>query len=180
MKAKHREEVGILKTMKLLCSITLLFVSCFAATQDKSINSSPPDLVVIKHKLGPIVRVDVSDHDPPPDMDYSPHLEIKPPRYEWRAKAQLRVQNTGGKKIKSIDWRILLIVEANSTKLTRSYFTHSEEVLRPGETATLSRWLREPSLKTLKEQRDKGLIKEQAEIARIEYSDGAVWKGGKP
>ena len=169
-----------MRTMTLLCPIILLLFFNIAVAQDKSINPSPPNLVVIKHKLGSIIRVDVSDHDQPPNIDYSPHLEIKPPRYEWRAKAQLRVQNTGGKKIKSIDWRILLIVEANSTKLTRSYFTHSEEVLRPGETATLSRWLREPSLKTLKEQRDKGLIKEQAEIARIEYSDGAVWKGGKP
>jgi hypothetical protein len=166
--------------MKLFCPIILLLFSHIAAAQDKSINSGPPNLIVIKHKLGSIIRVDVSERDQPPNIDQSPHLEINPPRYEWRAKAQLQLRNTGHKKIKSIDWRLLVIVEENSTKQITDYFTHSDKVLSPGKTVTLERWVREQSLKTLKKQRDKGLAKEQAVIARIEYSDGTIWQVRTP
>jgi hypothetical protein len=163
--------------MKLLCPILLLLFPYIAVAQDKSINSSSPNLIVIKHKLGSIIRVNVSARDQPPDIDKSPHLEINPPRYEWRAKAQLQVQNAGSKNIRSIDWRLLLIVEENSTKQIKSYFTHSNKLLRPGQIAKLERSISDQSLKTLKKQRDKGMTTEHAVVTRIEYSDGAIWQG---
>jgi hypothetical protein len=88
--------------MKSLYLIILLLSAQTAAAQQKSLSPRPKDLIVIRHQLR-IFRVDVSRSDPPPGIDNSHQFEGEPPRYDWRAKPELQVQNTGSKSMKSIE-----------------------------------------------------------------------------
>jgi len=146
----------------------------------KSTNTSPTDLIVIKYHIGSVVEVDVSRSDPPPKIDDSHQTEGNPPQYERRVKAELQVQNSGSKRIKSLDWRLLLIVDKNSTKEIYSYAIHSNKDIRPGEKVTLDGWIRNESIKAVSKQREKGLTKERVDITRVVYADGSIWEGDKP
>jgi hypothetical protein len=164
--------------MKSLYLIILFLSVQTVAAQQKSLNPRPKDLIVIRHQLR-IFRVDVSRSDPPPGIDNSHQFEGEPPRYDWRAKPELQVQNTGSKSIKSIDWRLLLVAEVNSTKEINPFDIRSRKTIRPGETVTLAGLIRNQSLKAISKRRDKGLVKERVDITRIEYADGSIWEGEK-
>ena len=166
--------------MKTLYLIVLLLFAQTATAQEKFPNTSPTDLIVIKYHIGSVVQVDVSRSDPPSKIDESHQFEGNPPQYEWRVKAELQVQNTGSKRIKRIDWRLILIVGENSTKEIYSYGLHSNKTIRPGEKVTLAGWIRNQSIKAISKQREKGLAKERVDITRIEYADGSIWEGEKP
>jgi hypothetical protein len=167
------------ETVKSLYLIILFLFAQTATAQEKTLNTSPTDLTIIKYHLGSMVLADVSHSAPPPKIDESHQFEGDTPSYEWRAKAELQVQNTGSKSIKSIDWRLLLIEEGNSAKRIYSYAVHSRKALRPGETVTFAGWIRNQSLKAISKQRKKVLVKEQVDITRVEYADGSIWEGGK-
>src|SRR6266404_17891 len=157
--------------MKSIClSIFLVFCTTSVA-QDKTPNTSATDLRIIKSKLGSIVRVDTSRRDPPPELDRSSHVDIIPPSYEWRAKAELEVQNTGSKRIKSIVWQFILRVETNPDKTIQSYLIRSKKEIRPGETVKVTGWIKGAYLKELRRQQRAGLLQVQAEIKRINYAD---------
>src|SRR6266446_9136269 len=135
--------------MKSICvSIFLVFCTTSIA-QDKTPNASATDLRIINSKLGSIFSIDTSRRDPPPKLDESLHVEFNPPSYEWRAKAALEVQNTGSKRIKSVVWQVLLIVETNPEKRTWSYLIRSKKEIRPGETVKLRGWIKDAYLKKM-------------------------------
>jgi hypothetical protein len=158
--------------MKSIClSIFLIFCTTSIA-QDKTPNISATDLIIIKSKLGSIVRVDTSRPDPPPKLDESPHLEFNPPSYEWQVKAELKVQNTGSRSIKSIVWQFLLIVETNPEKRIQSYLIRSKKEIRPGKTVKVTGWIKGAYLKELRKHQRAGVLHAQAEIKRINYADG--------
>ena len=165
--------------MGTLFPIIVLILSAIVTAQSGSLNTSSPDLNVLKQKLGPIIRVDVSHRDPPPNADDSPLHAINPPRDEWRFKAEIKVQNTGSKTIKSIEWEVLFILRENSTLMSRGYTAHSRKSIRAGETVTLASWIKDDSLKIVRTQRQKGLLKEKVQISRIEYADGSIWEAEK-
>src|SRR5260370_24213642 len=158
--------------MKSICiSIFLVFCTTSIA-QDKTPNTSATDIIIIKSKVGPIVRVDISRRDPPPKLDESSHVDINPPSYEWKVKAELEVQNTGSKSIKSVVWNFLLIVETNPAKNIQSYLIRSKKEIRPGETVKVSGWVKDAYLKQLRKQQRAGSLHVQAEIKSIYYADG--------
>src|SRR5713226_6905184 len=119
--------------MKSVC-LGILLVFSITSAQDKTPNTSPSDLVITKSKLGSIVRVDTSPRDPPPKIDESPQFKGSPPSYEWQFKAELEVQNTGSRIIRSIVWQFPLIVATNPEKVIQSYLVRSNKKIRPGET----------------------------------------------
>jgi hypothetical protein len=166
--------------MKTLYLIVLLLFAQTAIAQEKVSNTSPPDLIVTGYHIGSGVLVDVSRSDPPPKIDDSHQTEGNLPQYERRVKVELQVQNSGSKRIKSIDWRLILIAGENSTKQIYSYGLHSNRTIRPGEKITLVGWIRNQSIKAISKQREKGLAKERVDITRIQYSDGSIWEGDKP
>ena len=166
--------------MKTLYLIVLLLFAQTGTAQEKFPNTSPPDLIVIKYHIGSDVQVDVSRSSHPPKIDESHQFEDDPHHYESRVKAELQVQNSGSKRIKRIDWRILLIVGENSTKQIYSYGLHSNRTIRAGEKVTLAGWIRNQSIKTISKQREKGLAKERVDITRIQYADGSIWEGEQP
>jgi hypothetical protein len=159
--------------MKSIYLVILLVFSTTSTAQHKTSYTSAPDLTVIKSKLISIISVDVSSPDPPPQDNVSP--SYNPPRYEWQGKAELEVQNTGSKSIKSIDWEFFLIVEENSEKTTRSYRIRSKKAIRPGEIAKVTGWFQDAYLKALRKRLKEGLLQGQAEIKRINYADGRIW-----
>jgi hypothetical protein len=159
------------KRMKSIClSIFLVFCTTSIA-QDKTPNTSATELRIIKSKLDSIFRVDTSRRDPPPELDRSSHVDIIPPSYEWRAKAELEVQNTGSKRIESIVWQFLLIVETNPEKKIQSYLIRSKKEIRPGETVKVTGWIKGAYLKELRKDQRAGLLRGQAEIKGINYED---------
>ena len=166
--------------MKTLYLVVLLLFAQTATAQEKSSNTSPPDLIIIKYQIGSVVQVDVSRTAHPPKIDESHQFEDDPHHYESRVKAELQVQNSGSKRIKRIDWRLLLIVGENSTKQIYSYGIHSNKTIRPGEKVTLAGWIRNQSINVISKQRKKGLAKERVDITRIEYADGSIWEGDQP
>jgi hypothetical protein len=50
--------------------------------------------------------------------------------------------------------------------------------IRPGETLTVSRWIRAGNLKAWRQPQKERLLKVQANITRIVYGDGSVWERG--
>src|SRR5882762_5917087 len=108
--------------MKALWLMILLAPPLTSTAQFKASPAQASDLSIVAYKLGPyklgpIVRVDVSSHDPPPDLErHSAATEINPPRYEWQAKAKLEVQNTGTKSIRSFYWGVLVVINTPSAK----------------------------------------------------------------
>jgi hypothetical protein len=162
--------------LKTLSPILLLLLFQIVTAQSGSLNTSPSDVTVLEHKLGSIVRVGVYQRDPPATLDNRSNRESNPPRDEWRVKTELTVQNVGSRRIKSIEWGLLLIVPGNPTTV-RGYTAHSRKSIKPGETVTLASWITDDSLKVVSKQRQSGLLKEKAQITRIEYADGAIWKG---
>ena len=86
--------------MKALWLMMLLAPPLTPTAQFKASPAQASDLSIVAYKLGPIVRVDVSPNDPPPELDRQSSVaaEINPPRYEWQAKAELEIQNTGTRR----------------------------------------------------------------------------------
>jgi hypothetical protein len=87
--------------MKSLYLVVLLLFAQTATAQEKSPNTSPTDLIIIKYHIGSGVLGDVSRSDPPPKLDDSHQFGGSPPEYEWRVKAELQVQNSGSTSMKS-------------------------------------------------------------------------------
>ena len=166
----HKEAMPGNRMKSIWLGIFLVFCTTSIA-QDKTPNTSATDIIIIKSKLSHIVRVETSRRDPPPKIDESSHVDIIPPSYEWRVKAELEVQNTGNRKIKRIVWQFLLIVGTNPEKRIQSYLIRSKKEIRPGETLKVSGWMKDADLKELRKQQRAGLLRVQAEIKRIEYAD---------
>jgi len=163
--------------MKSICLVILLAFSITSTPQDKAQYTSAPDLIVLKSKLGSIVRVDITRSDPPPNDNQFPHIGVNPhpPSYEWHGKAELEVQNTGNKSINRIYWEFFLIVEENSYEAPRGYQIRSKKTIRPGQTVKVTGWIKDTYLKELRERLKKGLLQGRAEIKRIDYADGRIW-----
>lgn len=158
--------------MKTISLIFLLVFSTTAAAQQKLPDTNVSDLVIIKSKLGRIVRVDVTRSDPPPRLDESSSFRVDPPEYEWQAKAELEVQNTGSKSIKNIDWELILLVDGNAGQDLRSYRIRSKKLIRPGETVKVTGWFKDNALREMRQQAKAGQLQTKAEIKLIRDEDG--------
>jgi hypothetical protein len=163
--------------MKALWLMILLATPMTPTAQLKASQPQASDLIIVAHKLGPIVRVDVSRSDPPPDSSEgrSSATDINPPHYEWRAKAKLEIQNTGTRSIRSFYWGVLLVINTASAKEIRSYQICFKKTIRPGKRVTVRGWIRNESLKGV--SKHTGIVQEKGQITNIEYEDGSMWKG---
>jgi hypothetical protein len=166
--------------MKSICLGILLVFFTASTAQNRIPNTGAPDLIIIKSKLGSIVGVDTSRRDPPPKLDDSQQFEGSPPSYEWQAKAELEVQNTGSKTIKSIVWQFPLIVATrimatSSLKIVQNNLVRSKKEIQPGETVKVTGWIKGAYLKELRKQQKAGLLQGHGEITRINYADGGSW-----
>jgi hypothetical protein len=163
--------------MKAIYLVILLAFPITSTPQDRAQYTTAPDLIVLKSKLGSIVRIDITRSDPPPNDNQYPHIGVNPhpPNYEWHGKAELEVQNTGSKSINSIYWEFFLTLGADSYQAPRSYQIKSKKNIRPGQTVKVTGWIKDTYLKELRERLKKGLLQGQAEIKRIDYADGRIW-----
>jgi hypothetical protein len=166
--------------MKLFCLGILLVFFTASTAQVKSPNTSATDLIIIKSKLGPIVGVDTSRGDPPPKRHESQQFKGSPPSYEWQAKVELKLQNTGSKTIKSIVWQFPVIVATkimatSSVKIIQNNLVRSRKEIQPGETVKVTGWIKGAYLKELRKQQKAGLLQGHGEITRINYADGGIW-----
>jgi hypothetical protein len=163
--------------VKSIYLVIFLAFSGASTPQDNAPYTTAPDLVVIKSKLGSIIRVDITRPDPPPNDNQYSRIGVNPPppMYEWRGKAELEVQNTGSKSIKRIYWEFFLMVEENSVQASRSYQIRSKKTIRPGQTVKVAGWIKDIALKELREQLKKGSLQGRAEIKRIDYANGGIW-----
>ena len=163
--------------MKSIYLVIFLAFSTNSSPQDKAQYTTAPDLIIIKSKLGSIVRVDTTRPDPPPSDNQFSRIGVNPPppSYEWHGKAELEVQKTGSKPINRIYWEFFLIVEGNSYQAPRSYQIQSKKAINPGQTVKLTAWIKDTDLKELREHLKKGLLRGRAEIKRINYADGGIW-----
>jgi len=158
--------------MKAMSLIILLVFFTISSAQQKPLDTRVSDLVIVKSRLGRIVPVDVTRSDPPPQMDESLHFRVNPPEYEWHAKAELEVQNTGSKSIKNIDWEFFLMVDGNAGQDIRSYRIRSKKLIRPSETVKVTGWFKDNGLREMRKQVKEGLVQTQAEIRLIKDEDG--------
>jgi len=163
--------------MKSIYLVMLLAFPITSTPQAKAQYTTAPDLILLESKLGSIVRVDVTRPDPPPNDNQYPRIGVNPPppSYEWHGKAELDVQNTGSRRIKSIYWEFFLTVGADSYQAPRGYQIRSKKTIRPGQTVKLTGWIKDTYLKELRERPNKGLLQGRAEIKRIDYADGRIW-----
>ena len=163
--------------MKSIYLVIFLAFPITSTPHDNAQYTTARDLVVIKSKLGSIVRVDITRSDPPPTDNQYSRIDVNPPppMYEWLGRAELEVQNTGGKSIKRIYWEFFLMVGENSYQAPRGYQIRSKKTIRPGQTVKVTGWIKDIALKELREQLKKGLLQGRAEIKRIDYADGGIW-----
>ena len=166
--------------MKSICLGILLVFFTASTAQNRIPDTSATDLIIIKSKLGPIVGVDTSRGDPPPKRHESQQFKGSPPSYEWQAKAELEVQNTGSKTIKSIVWQFPIIVATkimatSSVKIIQHNLMRSKKEIQPGETVKVTGWIKGAYLKELRKQQKAGLLQGHGEITRINYADGGIW-----
>jgi len=161
--------------MKSICLSMLLVLSITSTAQIKTLQTSAPGLIINKTKLGSIVSVETSRRDPPPNIDDSHAFETNPPGSEWQGKAELEVQNTGSKSIKSIDWTLLVIVEGNSKMKIQGYFVRSKKEIRPGETVKVTSWFKGANLNEWRKRLGDGSLQTQAQITQINFADGSRW-----
>ncbi|HEX8559248.1 MAG TPA: hypothetical protein VF668_14175 [Pyrinomonadaceae bacterium] len=88
----------------------------------------------------------------------------------------VKLTNTGTKKIRSLDWEYVLVDSSTGTVAGRRQFT-SKVGLRPGQKKKLSgRSTLPPSLTVDASQGRDARFKEKVVIRRVEFEDGAVWQ----
>jgi hypothetical protein len=155
--------------MRAICLGIFLVLSPALAAQEEIPNSGTPDLIITKSKLGSIIGIDTSRGDPPPKIDESQQFKGSPPSFEWQAKIELEVQNTGSKKIKSVVWQFLLTVGTNPVKTFQSSLIRSKKEIKPGESVKLKEWIKGAYLKELRRAQKTGLLHGHGEIKRINY-----------
>jgi hypothetical protein len=160
--------------MKSICLSMLLIFSITSAAQVKTLNTSSGDLKIVKARLASIGSVNRYQKDPPPKLDDS-HFEWNPPSSQLQGKAELEVQNNGSKSIKSIDWTLLLILDANSRKTIEGYAVRSNREIRPGETVKVTSRFTGANLEKWRKPLKDGLFQTQAQIKQINYTDGSIW-----
>jgi hypothetical protein len=102
--------------------LTLLLISPVAAdAQDQTRNLTAPDLHIIKVKVEPVMHTDGSSLANLPGWDReTPKPVGEPSNFEWQAKAELEVQNTGSRAIKSFGWHLSLTVGAAQSEKLRT------------------------------------------------------------
>ena len=170
--------------MKVLCLLVLLGLPSTLTAQKPS-TSGAPDLLIIAHKLGRILRVDVSPPGPFPELEGNSSIatEINPPSYQSQVKSEIKLRNTGARTIKSVGWEVFLIEDHRPTIYTTIYTVQSmslcvRKTIRPGNTKRLSQWIRGYDLRAWSRRQKEGLLQVRTNIVSIKYADGSVWKGG--
>lgn len=156
-----------------LVILIVFSITCFA--QQNSSPTSAPDLIVIKTKMDYIIREDAPRPHQFPQQDDGLSQVLSRPNPEWQAKVDLEVQNNGNENIKSFEWEYSLKEIDGSVKPVRSYRIQTKKTIKPGETIKVSGWIKDARLEEIRKPLKEGLLKEQAEIKRITYSDGKVW-----
>ena len=78
-------------------------------------------------------------------------------------------RNAGAKAVKSVTWEYVVYEDSDPAKVVRIYKFRSKALLRPGESARLSK-------EGLNIQHRRRV---EARIARVEYTDGTVWQRAK-
>jgi hypothetical protein len=162
--------------MIVLCLLIFLGLP-LTSTAQKASPPVAPDLLIVAYKLGPIVRIDISSSGAFAQLEGQSYVsEVNPPRYEWQAKAEIKLRNTGTKSIKSVDCELLSTINVGTAIMIRSLHMHFKRTIAPGDTIKVSRKIRGDELKTWSQRRKQGLLQVRASIRRIEYADGSVWE----
>jgi len=162
--------------MKVLCLLVFLGLPLTSTAQQAS-QAGTPDLLIIAYKLGPIVRIDTSNSGAFAQLEGQTYLnEVNPPHYEWTVKASIKLRNTGARTIKSVSWELLLTEDSGRTRTIQELNMPFKKAIRPGATVKVSKWIRGYDLKAWSQRQKEGLLQVRANITRIKYIDGSVWK----
>jgi hypothetical protein len=137
---------------------------------DQVQTTTVPDLLIIELKLSHIAPTAASRSGLPAQMGGPLRIEADLPAHEWEGKAELEVENTGSRLIKSVTWEFFLKVGAQAEQRSRRYRIESKKEIKPRQRAKVSAIFKNTSLKGLREP-----LEGQAEIKRITYADGKVW-----
>jgi|SRR5687767_4793946 len=101
----------------------------------------------------------------------------KPGRYRFLY--SVKVQNSGLKEVKAIDWDYVFFDAATHAEIGRRQFSSTARIA-PGKTKELKFFLRTPPTKTVSvnslNKNERASLEEKVVIVRIEYADGSVWQ----
>lgn len=149
--------------MKVRIGCMLVFVACvflLVASVPAAAQSSPD--------------VEVSDlqwtHDVNRGRRLKGYYEHSPaPSPDFVQKVSATFRNVGTKPIKSVTWEYVVYEDSDPSKVVRVYKFRSKALLRPGESARLSK-------EGLGIQNRRRV---DARVIKVEYADGTVWQSGR-
>ena len=98
-----------------------------------------------------------------------PYKHYSAPAPDFVQEVSAVFRNAGTKPVKSVSWEYVVYEDSNPSKVVRVYKFRSKVMLRPGESARLSK-------QGLSIQHRRQV---EARVARVEYADGTVWQRAK-